>query len=128
MARHAWLRGVLNPLVQIFRAIPSLAFVPLAIFWFGIGEASKIFLIAWGVFFPVWVNSFIGVRDVNPLFLRAAASLGADGWRLLLRVVLSAASPFIIAGLRANRPVARCWVIGCGDRHRLPDAEHRDGL
>lgn len=111
MARHAWLRGVLNPLVQMFRAIPSLAFVPLAIFWFGIGEASKIFLIAWGVFFPVWVNSFIGVRDVNPLFLRAAASLGADGWRLLLRVVLPAASPFIIAGLRVSLSVALVILV-----------------
>ncbi|CAO3424515.1 ABC transporter permease [Azospirillum doebereinerae] len=111
MARRPRLHGLLNPLVQMFRAIPSLAFVPLAIFWFGIGEASKIFLIAWGVFFPVWVNSFIGVRDVNPLFGRAAASLGAGGWRLLLHVVLPAALPFIVAGLRVSLSVALVILV-----------------
>ena len=70
MAQLPLLHGTINPLVQMFRAVPSLAFVPLAIFWFGIGEASKIFLIAWGVFFPVWVNTYIGVRDTSPLLGR----------------------------------------------------------
>jgi NitT/TauT family transport system permease protein/sulfonate transport system permease protein len=100
MARLPRLHSLLNPLVQIFRAIPSLAFVPLAIFWFGIGEISKIVLIAFGVFFPVWVNTYLGTRDTNPLFSRAAASLGAHGWRMLVFLVLPAALPFIIAGVR----------------------------
>ncbi|WP_225670252.1 ABC transporter permease [Bradyrhizobium hereditatis] len=60
MAQLPLLHETINPLVQMFRAVPSLAFVPLVIFWFGIGEASKIFLIAWGVFFPVWVNTISG--------------------------------------------------------------------
>ncbi|MDR3212938.1 MAG: ABC transporter permease [Azoarcus sp.] len=100
MARLPKLHSLLNPLVQIFRAIPSLAFVPLAIFWFGIGEISKIVLIAFGVFFPVWVNTYLGTRDTNPLLSRAAESLGAHGWRMLVFLVLPAALPFIIAGVR----------------------------
>lgn len=60
MARLPRFNGFTYPLVQMFRAIPAFAFVPLAVFWFGIGETSKVFLIAWGVFFPTWVNTFIG--------------------------------------------------------------------
>jgi len=111
MAQIPLLHAAINPLVQMFRAVPSLAFVPLAIFWFGIGETSKIFLIAWGVFFPVWVNTYIGVRDSNPLFHRAAASLGASGWRNFAFVVLPAALPFIIAGLRVSLSVALVVLV-----------------
>lgn len=111
MARLDWLYGLANPLVQMFRAVPSLAFVPLAIFWFGIGEGSKIFLIAFGVFFPVWVNTFIGVRDVNPTLVRAAASLGARGWRMLAFVILPGALPFILAGLKISLSVAMVLVV-----------------
>ena len=111
MARSRFLQGLLNPLLQMFRAVPALAFVPLAIFWFGIGEVSKIFLISWGVFFPVWVNTYLGVRDANPLLGRAAASLGARGWRMLLFVVLPGALPFIIAGLRISLSVAMVLLV-----------------
>lgn len=111
MAQWTWLNAAINPLVQMFRAIPALAFVPLAIFWFGIGELSKIFLIAWGVFFPVWVNTYLGVRDTNPLLERAAASLGASGWRRFVFVVIPGALPFIIAGLRVSLSVALVLLV-----------------
>ncbi|MGO4712692.1 ABC transporter permease [Bradyrhizobium sp. 2TAF24] len=111
MARLPLLHGAINPLVQMFRAVPSLAFVPLAIFWFGIGETSKIFLVAWGVFFPVWVNTYLGVRDASPLLGRAAASLGARGWRNVVFVVLPGALPFIIAGLRVGLSVALVVLV-----------------
>lgn len=111
MARLPLLHGAVNPLVQMFRAVPSLAFVPLAIFWFGIGETSKIFLVAWGVFFPVWVNTYLGVRDASPLLGRAAASLGARGWRNVVFVVLPGALPFIIAGLRVGLSVALVVLV-----------------
>lgn len=111
MAQLPWLHATINPLVQMFRAIPALAFVPLAIFWFGIGELSKIFLIAWGVFFPVWVNTYLGVRDTNPLLGRAAASLGASGWRNFAFVVIPGALPFIIAGLRVSLSVALVLLV-----------------
>lgn len=111
MARVQLLDGMFNPLLQMFRAIPSLAFVPLAIFWLGIGETSKVFLIAWGVFFPVWVNTYIGVRDTSPLLARAAESLGARGWRNLVFVVLPAALPLILAGLRVSLSVALVVLV-----------------
>jgi NitT/TauT family transport system permease protein/sulfonate transport system permease protein len=110
-ARVSTFRHLSDPLLQMFRAIPSIAFVPLAIFWFGIGEFSKIFLIAWGVFFPVWVNTFLGVRDCNPLLLRAASTLGAGGWRMLWSVVLPAALPMILAGLRISLAVAFVLLV-----------------
>ncbi|MCI3206750.1 MULTISPECIES: ABC transporter permease [Pandoraea] len=111
MARLPRLNAFINPLMQMLRAIPSLAFVPLAIFWFGIGEGSKIFLIAWGVFFPVWVNTYLGVSHRNPQFERAAASLGATGWRLLWFVTLPAALPFIIAGIRVSLSMALVLLV-----------------
>jgi ABC-type nitrate/sulfonate/bicarbonate transport system permease component len=111
MARVHFLDEIFNPLLQMFRAVPSLAFVPLAIFWLGIGETSKIFLIAWGVFFPVWVNTYIGVCDTSPLLVRAAESLGAKGWRNLAFVVLPAALPLILAGLRVSLSVALVVLV-----------------
>ncbi|MEC5383549.1 ABC transporter permease [Aurantimonas sp. C2-6-R+9] len=110
-ARLPIFRHMSDPLLQMFRAIPSIAFVPLAIFWFGIGEVSKIFLIAWGVFFPVWVNTFLGVRDVNPLLMRAAATLGAGGFRMLWNVILPSALPLILAGLRISLAVALVLLV-----------------
>lgn len=111
MAQFVWLNATINPLVQMFRAVPALAVVPLAIFWFGIGETSKVFLIAWGVFFPVWVNTYLGVRDANPLLSRAAASLGASGWRRFVYVVIPGALPFIIAGLRVSLSIALVLLV-----------------
>ncbi|MES2582138.1 MAG: ABC transporter permease [Pseudomonadota bacterium] len=111
MARMPRIHALLNPLVQMLRAIPALAFVPLAIFWFGIGEGSKVFLIAWGVFFPVWVNTYLGVRDANPLLGRAAASLGARGWKMLFFVVLPGALPFILAGLKVSLSIALVLLV-----------------
>ncbi len=111
MAQLPVLNETINPLVQMFRAVPSLAFVPLAIFWFGIGESSKVFLVAWGVFFPVWVNTYLGVRDTNPLLGRAAASLGARGWRKFAFVIVPGALPFIIAGLRIGISVALVLLV-----------------
>ena len=70
------LRDLSDPVLHSLRSIPSIAFVPLAIVWFGLGETPKIALITWGTFFPVWVNTFIGVRDVPNIYVRSAASLG----------------------------------------------------
>jgi ABC-type nitrate/sulfonate/bicarbonate transport system permease component len=104
--RIQFIRGLLEPVIQLFRPIPSIAFVPLSIFWFGLGEASKLFLITYGVFFPVWLNTHVGVSTVDPLLIRAARSLGAKGRSLFLEVVLPASMPFIMAGLRQGIAVA----------------------
>lgn len=102
-------RDLSDPVLHSLRSIPSIAFVPLAIVWFGLGEAPKVALITWGTFFPVWVNTFIGVRDVPNIYVRSAASLGASASSTMIQVVLPAALPFIIAGLR--QATASAFVI-----------------
>ncbi|MBV8537424.1 MAG: ABC transporter permease [Alphaproteobacteria bacterium] len=101
-ARSRTLSAYLDPLLQMFRSIPALALVPFGVFWFGIGETSKILLVGWTVFFPVWLNTEAGITEVSPLIVRAAASLGASGWRLLARVYLPAALPYIFTGLKIS--------------------------
>jgi NitT/TauT family transport system permease protein/sulfonate transport system permease protein len=110
-ARVLVFRQMTEPLLQMLRAIPSIAFVPLAIFWFGLGETSKLFLIGWGVFFPVWINTYLGMRDVDPLIIRASAALGASGRRMLTHVILPAALPFVIAGLRVSISIAFVLLV-----------------
>lgn len=97
---------LLEPLAQLFRAIPAIAFVPLAIIWFGLGEQSKIFLITFGVFFPVWINTLMGVKSVRPVYVRAARSLGVTPQQLLRRVIFPAALPYIITGVRISVAIA----------------------
>lgn len=95
-----WCRRLFEPIVQLFRPIPSIAFVPLATLWFGLGEAPKVFLIAYGAFFPVWLNTHVGVGTVDKNYLRAARCLGAGEHQIFSRIILPAALPFIVAGLR----------------------------
>lgn len=99
-ARIPALQYVSEPVLHGFRSVPSLAVVPLAVLWFGIGETPKVALIAWGAFFPIWITTFIGVRDTNVVYLRSAASLGAGRVQQLFEVILPAALPFILAGVR----------------------------
>lgn len=99
-ARIETLQYLSDPLLHGFRSVPSLAVVPLAVLWFGIGELPKVLLIAWAAFFPIWITTFIGVRDTNIVYLRSAASLGAGRWLTLFLVTLPGALPFILAGVR----------------------------
>jgi ABC-type nitrate/sulfonate/bicarbonate transport system permease component len=95
-----------EPIAQLFRSIPAIAFVPLAIIWFGLGEQSKLFLIVFGVFFPVWINTLMGVKNVRPVYIRAARSLGVSPQQELQRVIFPAALPFIITGVRISVSIA----------------------
>ncbi|HEY9237255.1 MAG TPA: ABC transporter permease [Burkholderiaceae bacterium] len=104
--RFAVFRELSDPVLHGLRAIPAIAIVPLAIVWFGLGDVSKVMLIAWGAFFPVWVNTFIGVRDIPVVYLRSAATLGARPVAAVLQVALPAALPFVFAGLRQATAVA----------------------
>jgi len=104
-------RNLCDPVLHGLRSIPGIAFVPLAIVWFGLGEMSKIALISWGTFFPVWLNTFIGVRDVPNVLLRSAASLGSRGGDVMFRVVLPSAMPFILAGLRQATATAFVMLV-----------------
>jgi ABC-type nitrate/sulfonate/bicarbonate transport system permease component len=104
-------RALLEPVIQLLRPIPSIAWVSISIFWFGLGESSKLFLITYGVFFHVWLNTHVGVSTVDPVLTRAARSLGAKGYRLFFEVIMPAALPFIIAGLRSGMAVAFIVVV-----------------
>lgn len=103
--------ALMNPLVQILRPIPPIAYIPLAIVWFGLGNAPALFLIALGSFFPVLVNTIAGVRQVDSIYLRAARNLGAGEGTIFRRVILPAASPFVLAGARIGIGTAFIVVI-----------------
>lgn len=102
---------LLNPMVQIFRPIPPIAFIPLAILWFGLGNPPAFFLISLGAFFPVLMNTIAGVRSVDAIYLRAARNLGAGEWTLFRRIMIPAAMPYILAGIRIGIGVAFIVVI-----------------
>jgi len=102
---------LMNPVVQLVRPIPPIAFIPLAILWFGLGNPPAFFLISLGAFFPVLVNTIAGVRNVDSIYLRAARNLGAGEWTLFWRVIVPAAMPYILAGVRIGIGVAFIVVI-----------------
>lgn len=106
-AVHAWM----NPLVQLLRPIPPIAYIPLAILWFGLGNPPAVFLIAVGAFFPVLMNTIAGVRQVDGIYLRAARNLGAGGITMFVRVILPAAVPYILSGVRIGIGTAFIVVI-----------------
>ncbi len=104
---YAWC----NPLVQLLRPIPPIAYIPLSILWFGLGNPPAVFLIALGAFFPVLMNTIAGVRQVDGIYLRAARNLGASGSTMFLRVILPAAVPYILSGMRIGIGTAFIVVI-----------------
>ena len=102
MSIHDPIRGVLDPIIEFYRPLPPLAYLPLVIIWLGIGEGSKVVLIFLAVFAPVCLNTRAGVNAVPREQLLAAASLGASRWQLIRHVALPAALPEIVTGLRVG--------------------------
>ena len=99
----AWYRSLdrfLNPLLEVFRNTAALALLPVFTLLLGIGETSKISIVAYAAFFPVLLNTIAGVRTVDPLLVRAARSLGLSNFRLFLKVILPSAVPTIFTGIR----------------------------
>jgi ABC-type nitrate/sulfonate/bicarbonate transport system permease component len=97
-----------DSLVEILRPIPPLAWIPLSILWFGIGDTQNQFIIFLGMFFPVLLNTIAGVKNIEPNLVRAARCLGASEGRILRRVVLRAALPQILTGIRVGLGVG--WM------------------
>lgn len=100
MATVKPLRLLTNPIVQIFYPMPKSALIPLVMVWFGLGDASKIFLIFLGCLLPVIISTYNGARGVNHFLVWSAASLGATRREILVEVVLPAAMPDILSGCR----------------------------
>ena len=107
-----WVRGAyrtLNPIVQILRPISPIAWIPLAILWFGVGDASPIYLIFISSVFPMVVQTIIGVHTIEKRYLRAAENFGVSRRTLFTRVVIPAVLPQILVGMRIGLGVA--WLV-----------------
>jgi sulfonate transport system permease protein len=103
------LAGVLlDRTILMLRAIPFLAVLPLVIVWFGIGETAKVFLVAFGVVFPIYMNTVLGIRQVDPKLIELGRVAGLSGWQLIRRIILPGALPSILNGVRYA--LATAWL------------------
>jgi NitT/TauT family transport system permease protein len=109
MGWYAPIYRAFNPVVQMLRPISPIAWIPLAILWFGVGNASPIFLIFLSSFFPMVVGTIAGVHGVERQYIRAAENFGINGLRFLTQVVLPGAMAQIVTGMRIGLGVA--WLV-----------------
>ncbi|QZY95163.1 taurine ABC transporter permease TauC [Pantoea dispersa] len=104
-------RGLLDPLIELYRPVPPLAYLPLMVIWFGIGETSKILLIYLAIFAPVTLSTLAGVKNTQQVRIRAAQALGATRGQLLRFVILPGALPEILTGLRIGLGVGWSTLV-----------------
>lgn len=100
---------LLDPTLQMLRTLPHLAIAPLFILWFGFGETSKVLLIAKGTFFPLYVNTFLGIRSVDGKLFDVGRVLQFTKWQMITKLVVPAALPNILLGVRLSIGVA--WLV-----------------
>lgn len=100
---------LIDPVMHMFRTMPVLALLPLFVLWFGIGERAKVFLIAWAVIFPIYINLYAGIRSVDEKLVSAGRVLGLGRWGLIRQVILPGALPQFLTGLRLALGV--CWLV-----------------
>ncbi|MBC1922154.1 ABC transporter permease [Listeria grayi] len=99
---------LIDPTIQLLRMIPHLAILPLFILWFGFGESSKILIIASGAFFPVYINTFLGIRSVDYKLIEVSRVLEFSKWKQITKVIIPAAMPNILLGVRLSMGMA--WL------------------
>ncbi len=112
MGRFKPVENFVMPLASALMPIPSLAWVPVFILWFGLGNTVAVLIVFYAALFPMLLNTWSGVRAVNPIWLRAAGAMGADERALFWKVIVPGASPFIITGLR--QAFLRAWIAVIG--------------
>jgi NitT/TauT family transport system permease protein len=112
MGRSRRAEDILLPVVSIGAPIPGLAYAPLFLLWFGLGNVSAVLLVAFVSAFPIIYNSWIGVKAVKDIWVRSAQAMGADNRRLFRHVILPGALPYIMTGLRLG--LAQAWRILVG--------------
>lgn len=105
------IRGILDPLIELYRPVPPLAYLPLMVIWFGIGETSKILLIYLAIFAPVAMSALAGVKSAQQVRIRAARSLGASRAQVLWWVILPGALPEILTGVRIGLGVGWSTLV-----------------
>lgn len=111
VAKVRWCETLLDPIIEALRPIPTLALLPIIILWFGIGETSKIFFIAYSCFFVIFTTTFLGVRNVDPVLVRAAQSLGLGRWAIYRHVIFQSALPEVLVGLRLGLSVGFFVIV-----------------
>jgi ABC-type nitrate/sulfonate/bicarbonate transport system permease component len=111
MARNHFVEFAIDPLIELVRPVSPLAIFPLAILWFGIGDSSKVFLIALACAFPIILNTYAGVRSIDVRFVRAARSLGANNFEVMQRIVLPGCLPQVFTGVRIAWGTALIVII-----------------
>jgi NitT/TauT family transport system permease protein len=112
MGRYRPIEGFFLPLASALMPIPSLAWVPLFILWFGLGNATAIGIVCYAAIFPMLINAWSGVRAVNPLWLRVGSAMGAREHTLFWKVIVPGSLPFLLAGLR--QAFLRAWIAVVG--------------
>ncbi len=100
--------ALVNPAFLLIRPIPPLAWIPLAIVWLGLGDAAKVLVIWFAAFVPSVINSYAGVRSIEPYMIEAARTLGVTRWMLVREVLIPGAAPMIFTGLRLS--LQACWT------------------
>ncbi|NMM03821.1 ABC transporter permease subunit [Paraburkholderia sp. RP-4-7] len=101
-------QALLDRSIQMVRAIPFLAMLPLVIVWFGVGEVAKIFLVALAVLFPIYINTMLGIRQIDPKLMELAKIIGLDRTAVVRRIILPGAMPSILTGVRYA--LAHAWL------------------
>jgi sulfonate transport system permease protein len=103
--------ALVDPLMQIKRTIPVVALAPLFIVWFGIGETTKIALIAFAAMFPLYLNLYNGIRGVDKRLVEGALSFGLNRWQLIVHVILPGALPSLLVGLRYSLTISIVMLV-----------------
>lgn len=109
--RYRHVAAVFDPYITAIYCLPKIALAPLFIMWFGIGIESKIAMSAVIVFFLVFLNTFSGVRDVNPIHIHATRIMGAGEWQLLINVIAPSAAAWVLTGLKVSVPYALIGTV-----------------
>lgn len=109
--RYAFVAEVFDPYITALYSLPKIALAPLFIMWFGIGIESKIAVSASIVFFVVFLNTFSGVREVNPIYVYTSQIMGASAWGVMRAVIIPSAASWVITGLKVSVPYALVGTV-----------------
>jgi NitT/TauT family transport system permease protein/taurine transport system permease protein/sulfonate transport system permease protein len=109
MAVNATTRNLAQPFVRFFSPIPALAWVPLAILWFGLGDQAAVFIISLAAVFPIIFNTIQGVQDIDRHLVDAARMMGADSYQVFRRVMMPSLTPYLVTGFRNG--MSNAWRV-----------------
>jgi ABC-type nitrate/sulfonate/bicarbonate transport system permease component len=112
IAWSRWVEDFFDPLIELIRPLSTFALIPIFFLWFGIGNTSKVMIIFKACFFPIVLNTIAGIKGVDRRLIMAARSLGANGRQVWVRILLPAALPMIITGMRISTAISIMALVG----------------